>query len=86
MNYQVRREAVLDQMSKGTMAVLYSGIEVHVSADSYAPFEANRNFFYLTGLRRENMAIVMDKATEPYTVTLFIDCLLYTSPSPRDRG
>ena len=73
MNYQVRREAVLDQMSKGTMAVLYSGMEVHVSADSYAPFEANRNFFYLTGLRRENMALVMDKATEPYTVTLFIE-------------
>lgn len=73
MNYQARRQAVLDKMKPGSIAVLYSGIEVHVSADEYAHFEANRNFFYLTGLRRDKMALVMDKAAEPVKITLFIE-------------
>lgn len=73
MNYQARREAVLEKMKPGSIAILYSGIEVHVSADEYAHFEANRNFFYLTGLRREKMALVLDKAAEPAKITLFIE-------------
>lgn len=73
MNHQARREAVLERMPRGSMAILYSGVEVHVSADEYAPFQGNRNFFYLTGLRRENMALVMDKTREPASVTLFIE-------------
>lgn len=73
MNHQARREAVLERMPRGSMAILYSGVEVHVSADEYAPFQGNRNFFYLTGLRRENMALVMDKTGERASVTLFIE-------------
>lgn len=73
MNYQARRQAVLDKMKPGSIAVLYSGIKVHVSADEYAHFEANRNFFYLTGLRRDKMALVMDKAAESAKITLFIE-------------
>lgn len=64
---------MLDKMKPGSIAVLYSGIEVHVSADEYAHFEANRNFFYLTGLRRDKMALVLDKAAEPAKITLFIE-------------
>ena len=73
MNYQARRQAVLDKMKPGSIAVLYSGIKVHVSADEYAHFEANRHFFYLTGLRRDKMARVMDKAAESAKITLFIE-------------
>ena len=40
-----RRKQVLDQMEEHSILVLYSGIEQHVSADEYAPFQANRNFF-----------------------------------------
>ncbi|MCM1025469.1 MAG: aminopeptidase P N-terminal domain-containing protein [Roseburia sp.] len=73
MDFQRRRDAVLEKMEPGSIAVLYSGIETHVSADEYAAFQANRNFFYLTGLRRERMALVLDKAAEPAEVTLFIE-------------
>ncbi len=73
MNYQARREAILEKMEKGSIGVLYAGIPTHVSADEYAHFQANRNFFYLTGLRREKMALVLDKAVEPAKVTLFIE-------------
>ena len=44
-----------------------------MSADEYAPFEANRNFFYLTGLRRDRMILVMDKAFKEPKTTLFIE-------------
>lgn len=73
MDFKKRREEVFAKMEQNSILILYSGIEVHVSADEYAPFEANRNFFYLTGLRRDKMALVMDKAAEKPNVKLFIE-------------
>lgn len=73
MDFQKRRDAVLEKMEPGSIAILYSGIENHVSVDEYAHFQANRNFFYLTGLRRERMALVLDKAAGPGEVSLFIE-------------
>lgn len=75
MDYNRRRQTVFDRMADNSIAVLYSGIEHHVSADEYDLFtaHANRNFFYLTGLRRDKMALVLDKAAaEPKTI-LFIE-------------
>lgn len=73
MNGKKRRDEVLKKMEQNSILILYSGIEVHVSADEYAHFEANRNFFYLTGLRREKMALLLDKASETPSIRLFIE-------------
>lgn len=75
MDYNKRRQAVFDRMADNSIAVLYSGIEHHVSADEYDLFtaHANRNFFYLTGLRRDKMALVLDKAVAEPKTTLFIE-------------
>lgn len=73
MDFKKRRDEVLEKMEQNSIMILYSGIEVHVSADEYAPFEANRNFFYLTGLRRDKMALVLDKAAEKPNAKLFIE-------------
>ena len=75
MDYSKRRQTVLDRMADNSIAVLYSGIEHHVSADEYDLFtaQANRNFFYLTGLRRDKMALVLDKAAAVPKTTLFIE-------------
>lgn len=73
MNYTARRQEVFEKMEKNSVLVLFSGIETHVSADEYAPFEANRNFFYLTGLRRDRMILVMDKAAKEPRTTLFVE-------------
>ena len=75
MDYSKRRQTVLDRMADNSIAVLYSGIEHHVSADEYDLFtaHANRNFFYLTGLRRDKMALVLDKAAAEPKTTLFIE-------------
>lgn len=71
--YAARREAVLAKMEEGTLMVLYSGVSVPVSLDECYPFEAERHFFYLTGLRRENMALVLSRSGEKDRVTLFIE-------------
>ena len=75
MDFESRRQKILDKMEKNSIAVLYSGIEHHVSADEYDLFtaQANRNFFYLTGLRRDNMVLLMDKCVEPARTMLVIE-------------
>ena len=61
MNFTERRKQVFDKMDQDSALLLFSGIELHVSADEYLPFEANRNFFYLTGLRRDHMILMMKR-------------------------
>lgn len=73
MTYEERRKELLNRMEENSILVLYSGIEMHVSYDEYAPFEANRNFFYLTGLRRENMALVLNKTAGQMSEKLYIE-------------
>lgn len=73
MDFSGRRTQVFEKMEKQSALILYSGIESHVSADEYAPFEANRNFFYLTGLRRERMILCMKKTCTEEKTTLFIE-------------
>ena len=41
MNYKKRRDEVLSKMENNSVMVLYSGVGHHVSAEEYAPFEAN---------------------------------------------
>lgn len=64
MNFTERRKQVFDKMDQDSALLLFSGIELHVSADEYLPFEANRNFFYLTGLRRDHMILMMKKTAK----------------------
>ena len=73
MNYKERREKVYHQMEDKSILVLYSGEALHISADAYHHFEANRQFFYLTGIRRENMALIIDKCGDKLEETLFIE-------------
>lgn len=73
MTLRERRKEIANRMKDHSILILYSGIEQHVSADEYANFEANRNFFYLTGLRRDNMVLLIDKAGEKVTEKLYIE-------------
>ncbi len=73
MNYEARRQAILNEMEDNSLLILYSGEAPHRSADAYHHFEENKNFFYLTGLRRENMVLVMKKVGGSCTTFLFIE-------------
>ncbi len=68
-----RRQAVIDRMEKGSVLVLYSGEEVHVSEDEYFKFEVNKNFRYLTDIDRDNMCLFIDKTGEEVKTTLYIE-------------
>ena len=71
--YEARRHAVLEKMEKGSVMVLYSGEGIPQSMDDCCPFEANHHFFYLTGLRRENMALVLSRSASEDKTMLFIE-------------
>lgn len=71
--YAKRCDAVLNQMEKGSIMVLYSGEGIPQSMDDCCPFEANHHFFYLTGLRRENMALVLSRSASEDKKILFIE-------------
>lgn len=73
MNYEGRRQEILEQMESDSILILCSGAPVHISADAYYEFQANRHFFYLTGLRRENMILLLRKGPEGCKSTLYIE-------------
>ena len=43
MDFESRRQRILDKMEDNSIAILYSGIEHHVSADEYDLFTAQAN-------------------------------------------
>ncbi len=71
MSASQRRQNVMNAMEPNSYLVLFSGKRVHISVDSYYPFEVNKQFFYLTGLERENLVLVLDNH-EPGKEVLFI--------------
>ncbi|MBQ8092213.1 MAG: aminopeptidase P family protein [Clostridia bacterium] len=71
--YVERRGKLMEQLGEGEMLLLYSGISVPCSMDECFPFEANRHFFYLTGLRRENMVLLMSRTGGKKREILYIE-------------
>lgn len=67
-----RRQAVLNQMAPGSIMLLFSGIEQHISVDAYHHFEVNKNFFYLTGIQRDHMVLMLDNNGEELKEILYI--------------
>ena len=71
--FEVRRRSILAAMQSNSLMLLYSGEAVSGSLDASMPFDANHHFFYLTGLRRENMALLLIKREEDTKQLLFIE-------------
>lgn len=73
MNFADRRSRLFAQMADNAMLVLYSGIAPHRNSDAYHHFEENHHFFYLTGLRRDSMVLVMLKLNGEEKTVLYIE-------------
>ena len=72
--YIARRKHILENKGANTVVVIFSGAAPMKSQDEAYPFSVDRNFFYLTGIERENMILVMRKNyLGEYSETLFIE-------------
>lgn len=73
MSVREHRKKLYDTLPEGSLVVSFAGVPVHTNEDDYYNFEANSQFFYLTGLERENMAFLAVKAGGNVHETLFIE-------------
>jgi len=73
MSLQDRRNRLYETLPEGSLVISCAGVPVHTNEDDYYPFEVNSQFFYLTGLERENMVFLAAKAGGEVRQTLFID-------------
>ncbi len=71
--YSIRREKMMNVLKEGEFLLLYSGEAIPRSMDSSYDFESNHHFYYLTGLRREKMALLMKKTSSTPRTILFIE-------------
>lgn len=61
-----------DQMEDNSTAVFFSGKAPRQSADQEYEFSVDRNFFYFTGIDKENMILIINKIAGKTTEQLFI--------------
>lgn len=72
--YIDRRKQLLGEKTGPCMVVIFSGCAPMKSLDAEYPFYVDRNFYYLTGIERENMILLMRKtAAGEYAEHLFIE-------------
>ena len=69
-----RRQKLLEGKTAPAMVCIFSGKAPMKSLDQAYPFCVDRNFYYLTGIERENMILVMRKTPAgDYTEALYIE-------------
>ncbi|OHE40330.1 MAG: hypothetical protein A2Y16_04195 [Tenericutes bacterium GWF2_57_13] len=71
--FQRHRARLIEQMADRSVALFYAGEAPHKTADQYYAYETNRNFYYLTGLPKPNMNLVLLKDQGRTFELLFIE-------------
>ena len=66
------RAKFAEKMEDYSTAIFFSGNAPRESADQQYPFSVDRNFFYLTGIDRENMVLKISKIAGKVTEALYI--------------
>ncbi len=59
--YRDKRKELGDKLAKDSLALIYSGREIPMSADANYPFYTNNNFNYLTGINEAEVVLVLAK-------------------------
>lgn len=71
--YQNNRQKYFDKIKPNSITVLFSGMIFQKTADANYPFEVNKNFYYLTGVNQDNVALILVKGEDFTQEYLFID-------------
>lgn len=70
--FEMNRNKLIKDMAAGDLAIFFAGIAPASTADSLYPFRPNKNFYYLTGLKREDFILVIRKDEKEAMTTLLI--------------
>lgn len=73
MSFAEHREKLYQFIAENTLVIVYAGIPIHTNEDGYYDFVVNSQYFYLTGLERENTAFLAYKTAEKTREFLFIE-------------
>ena len=71
--FQERRKRFSDQLSDDSLALFFSGKAPYKLGDEKYPFAADRSFYWLSGLDKENMILLLGKCHGQYFEYLFIE-------------
>ena len=71
--FDVRREKLFELLPDNSVTLIFSGLSKIKSEDENYPFFANRDFFYLTGIKQENSALMLIKCPGERKEYLFLD-------------
>lgn len=70
--FRENRQALGELMEEDSIAIFFSGKAPRKSADLFYDFEVDRNFFYLSGLRQEDLVLVLSKKGSKLTELLYL--------------
>ena len=73
MSFKEHREKLYGTLEENTLVIAYAGVPLHANEDDYHDFIVNSQYFYLTGVTRENTAFLAYKSAEKTTEMLFIE-------------
>lgn len=68
-----RRDKYFNEVKDLSISFLFSGIAPQKSNDQNYHFSVNRNFFYLTGIKQQNVVLMMVKGNEKTDSFIFIE-------------
>jgi Xaa-Pro aminopeptidase len=67
------RNNILEAVKDNSIVILFAGKAPVKSADEAYSFTPNRNFYYMTGINRQNMVLTITKINGKVNQTLFIE-------------
>ena len=67
------RQNLLNKLEENSIGLMFAGEAPYKSADETYAFTPNRNFYYLTGIDREKMILMLVKRNGKVEETLFIE-------------
>jgi Xaa-Pro aminopeptidase len=68
-----RRDQYFNEVKDLSISFLFSGVAPQKSNDQNYHFSVNRNFFYLTGIKQQNVVLMMVKGNEKTDSFIFIE-------------
>ncbi|MCJ7688362.1 MAG: aminopeptidase P N-terminal domain-containing protein, partial [Clostridiaceae bacterium] len=71
--YIENRVNLWDKLKENSITLIFAGEAPYKSGDETYLFTPNRNFYYLTGIEREKMILMMVKRNGKVEETLFVE-------------